>query len=139
MSLKKLLKKMNRIAKTDEVERFVATSILATTHNRIFAQGKDANNSAIGTYSKAYMKQRIKKNYPSSTKVILQAERQMVNDWSVISAGKVLGLGFKNSANADKSNHVESTYKKKIFKHTKQELKEIDLLIGKKIKQIING
>lgn len=139
MSLKGLVKKMNRIAKTNEVEVFVATSMLAVTADRIFTQGKDASNSPIGTYSPEYMKQRKRMNYPPSNKVILQATRQMANDWSVISAGKSLGLGFKNSANADKSEHVESTYKKDIFKHTKEERRQIDLLVGKKIKQLLNG
>ena len=90
---------MNRIAKTDQVERFVATNMLAVTADRIFTQGKDASNNDIGTYSIGYMKQRARMNYPPSNKVILQATRQMTNDWSVISAGNVLGLGFKNSAN----------------------------------------
>jgi hypothetical protein len=139
MSLKGLLKKMNRIAKTNQVEVFVATSMLATTADRIFTQGKDASNSAIGEYSDGYMKQRKRMNYPSTNKVILQATRQMANDWSVISTGKSLGLGFKNSENANKSEYVESTYKKDIFKHTDQELQEVDLLIGKKIKQLLNG
>lgn len=130
---------MNRIAKTNEVEVFVATNMLAVTADRIFTQGKDASNNAIGIYSLEYMKQRRRMNYPSSSKVILQATRQMANDWSVISAGNVLGLGFKNSANADKSEWVESTYEKEIFKHTNEELKQIDLLIGKKIKQLLNG
>lgn len=142
MSLKGLVKKMNRITKTNEVEVFVATNMLAVTADRIFTQGKDASNNAIGTYSPGYMKQRKRMNYPSSGKVILQATRQMANDWSVISAGNELGLGFKNKVNADKSEWVEATYgsdskPKDIFKHTKEENKQIDLLIGKKIKQLL--
>lgn len=141
MSLKGLVKKMNRIAKTNEVEVFVATSMLATTADRIFTQGKDASNALISDegYSTEYMKQRRRMNYPKSGKVILQATRQMVNDFSVISTGSELGLGFKNSANTDKSHWVEDTYDKEIFEHTKEELKQIDLLTGKKIKQLLNG
>ena len=132
---------MNRIAKTDQVERFVATSMLATTADRIFNKGLAADNTLISEkgYSVEYMKQRRRMNYPNSSKVILQATRQMANDWSVISTGNELGLGFKNSANADKSHWVEDTYDKEIFEHTDQENKEIDLLIGKKIKQLLNG
>jgi hypothetical protein len=113
--------------------------MLAVTADRIFAQGKDASNNPIGVYSKDYMKQRAKMNYPGSRKVILQATRQMANDWSVISSGDLLGLGFKNKANADKSEYVEATYKKPIFKHTEEEKKQIDALVSKKIKEILNG
>lgn len=139
MSLKALVKKMNALAKTNALELSMATSMQAVTADRIFNQGKAADGSDIGTYSKPYLKTRVKKGYPSSSKVILQAERQMVNDWSVINAGKTLGLGFKNTTNADKSEFVEKTYKKPIFEHTKAELKLIDDLLGKGIKKILNG
>ncbi len=139
MSLKSLIKKMNRIAKTNEVETFVATNMQAVTADRIFTQGKDASGGQIGLYSAGYIKQRQRDGYPPSRKVVLQATRQMANDWSVISTGNELGLGFKNKANAKKSEWVEDTYKKDIFKHTKEEIKLIDQLIGKKIKQVLNG
>lgn len=135
--MKDLIVKMNALAKTNKFEVSVATSMLAVTADRIFTQGLDANNSQIGTYSKGYLKTRIKDNYPSSTKVILQATRQMVNDWSVISSGSSLGLGFKNQTNADKSEWVEATYDKSIFKHTKNELGTLNKLIDKEIKKLL--
>ena len=128
---------MNALAKTNKMELSIATSMLAVTADRIFAQGKDASSAQIGTYSKGYLKTRIKDNYPSSTKVILQATRQMANDWSVISTGNSLGLGFKNQTNADKSGWVEETYDKKIFEHTKDEINTIDKLIDKEIKNAL--
>ena len=137
MSLKSLAKKMNALAKTNKMEVSVATSMLAVTADRIFAQGKSADDSEIGTYSRGYLKTRIKDNYPSSTKVILQATRQMANDWSVISSEDSLGLGFKNQFNADKSGWVEDTYKKPIFKHTSDELKTLDKLLDKGVKKIL--
>ena len=130
---------MNLLTKTNLLERSIATSMLAVTADRIFDKGKDASNIQIGTYSKGYLKQRRKDGYPSSTKVILQATRQMVNDWSVIQSGKQLGLGFKNSANADKSEWVEATYKKDIFKHTENEKTLINKIVDKEVKKIING
>ena len=59
----------------------------------------------------------------------------MANDWSVIQTGKQLGLGFKNSANADKSEWVEATYKKDIFKHTENEKQAINKLVDKEVKK----
>lgn len=137
---------MNRIAKTNEVEVFVATNMLVATADRIFDKGLTAKNQPIGLskyggdYSPGYRKQREKKGLPVG-KVILQSGEQvgMKTDWSVISTGNVLGLGFKNSDNTRKSFKLEELYDKDIFKHTKEELKQIDLLIGKKIKQLLNG
>ncbi|MFY0654987.1 MAG: hypothetical protein JXQ96_23350 [Cyclobacteriaceae bacterium] len=139
MSIKKLVKRMNVLTKTNLLERSIATSMIVATADRIFNQGKDANNTGIGTYSSEYLKQRRKDGYPNSTKVILQATRQMVNDWSVINIGKQLGLGFKNAVNADKSEWVEATYKKDIFKHTENEKQAINKLVDKEVKKIING
>jgi hypothetical protein len=113
--------------------------MLATTADRIFDKGKDKTGGEIGRYSKAYLKQRVKNNYPNSTKVILQATRQMSNDWSVINKGDTIGLGFKNSVNADKSEWVEATYNKEIFEHTESEKQAINKLVDKTIKKIING
>ena len=137
MSMKGLIVKMNALAKTNKLEVSVATSMLAVTADRIFAKGLAADNAQIGTYSKDYLKTRVKKGYPASSKVILQAERQMANDFSVISSGSSLGLGFKNQTNADKSGWVEETYKKDIFKHTKDELGTLDKLIDKEIKKLL--
>ena len=139
MSLKSLVKTMNILAKTNRLEASVATTMLAVTADRIFDQGKDADNSQIGTYSPGYLKTRVKDNYPSSSKVILQATRQMVNDWSVINNGDSLGLGFKNQFNADKSGWVEETYDKDIFKHTKDELSTLQKVLDKEIKRVLNG
>ena len=130
---------MNALAKTDRLERSIATTMQATTAKRIFEDGKDANNQDIGTYSESYVKQRVKSGYPNSKKVILQATRQMANDWSVIATNEGYGLGFKNNANADKSEWVESTYEKEIFKHTDQELKLIDRIIQRELNKILGG
>lgn len=138
MSLESLVKRMNSLTKTKRLELSVATSMQAVTADRIFNRGEAADNSTE-EYSASYLKQRIKNGYPSSKKVIFQATRQMANDWSVIPVEVGVGLGFKNSSNADKSEWVEDTYDKPIFEHTKQELKIIDKLISKEIKKILNG
>jgi hypothetical protein len=113
--------------------------MLAVTADRIFAQGKAADGNEIGDYSKGYLKTRVKNNYPPTSKVILQATRQMVNDFSVIDDNNQLGLGFKNQANADKSGWVEETYNKPIFEHTKDELGLLDKLLDQNIKKVLNG
>lgn len=138
MSLEKLLQRMTVLSKTNVLERSVATSMLAVTSNRIFSQGK-AQDESTETYSKEYIKQRVRDGYPSSSKVIFQATRQMANDFSVINNGNDLGLGFKNQSNADKSEWVEATYEKPVFAHTSNELKLIDQLVGKEVKKILNG
>lgn len=139
MSLNTLLQKMSDLARTNKLELSIATSMQAVTADRIFNQGKAADNSDIGSYSDGYLKTRINKNYPSSRKVILQATRQMTNDWSVISIDSGVGLGFKNSFNADKSEWVENTYNKPIFKHTDKEIAQINELINIEVRKIING
>ena len=139
MSLKKLIARMNILQKTNRMEVAVATSMVAITADRIFNEGRAADNTQIGDYSEAYMKQRKKMNYPNSTKVILQATRQMVNDFSVISTGDSLGLGFKNSVNFDKSLAVEMTYGVDIFKHTDEESEQLNQLLDQEVKKILNG
>ena len=61
----------------------------------------------------------------------------MANDFSVINTGAELELGFKNSANADKSEYVETTYSKDIFKHTKSEIDTLNKLLDAGIKKIL--
>ena len=139
MSLKTLVKTMNVLAKTNKIELSVATTMLVVTADRIFDQGKAADGNQIGTYSKGYLKTRVKNNYPSTSKVILQATRQMANDWHVVNTGNVIGLGFKNQANADKSAWVEITYEKSIFDHTKDELGVLQKVLDKEIKKVLNG
>ena len=139
MSLERTLKRLQILAKTNRAELAMASDMLVITNDRIFTNGLDANGSGIGTYSAAYIKQRQKDNYPNSSKVILQATTQMVNDFSVINNGKQLGLGFKNSFNAEKSEWVESTYKKDIFSSTKNEASTAVKLFDEQVTRILNG
>tara|TARA_R110000782_G_scaffold30274_2_gene75271 strand:+ start:534 stop:974 length:441 start_codon:yes stop_codon:yes gene_type:complete len=146
MSLERTLKRLQILAKTNRAELAMAVSMLGTTTERIFEKGLDASGSSIGTYSAAYMKQRQKDNYPSSTKVILEATTQTRNDFSVINDGKKLGLGFKNSSGdkknpgpLEKANFAESTYKKKIFQSTKGEAELAVKVFNEQVTRILNG
>ncbi len=139
MSLKKLTKQLNVLLKTNKLQLSIATTMQAETARRIFENGQAADSSQIGTYSEGYLKTRQKDGYPPSDKVILQATRQMVNDWSVISNGSSVGLGFKNKFNADKSVWVEDTYDKSIFAHTETELRTIDELSQDFLDKLFRG
>ena len=137
MALKDLLKKMTVLEKTNRMERSVAVGMLTPTADRIFNHGLAANNSPIGKYSLGYLKRRVKEDYSATRDVILQFSRQMVNDFSAITGGKQIGLGFKNQVNADKSFWVEGTYKKKIFKSTAKEVKQAGALAQKFVNRLL--
>jgi hypothetical protein len=161
MSLERLLRQMTILAKTNRAELAMVNDMLVITTDRIFTNGLDANGSSIGTYSDGYMKLRKKVNYGGSTKVILQgldgkpkgsrsnpvkrgtvnyqSTGQMFQDFSVINKGKKLGLGFKNSFNAEKSEWVEATYKKSIFKSTKDEASRAVEIFEANVIKILNG
>ncbi len=105
--------------------------ILLTTHQqvkkRIFTDGKDAKNANIGLYTLAYLKRRMKKGFNSSRKVILEFTGQMRRDFVPIKQRrKIIGSGFLNQHNHDKSDWVENTYGKKIFDLTTKEKRFLD-------------
>lgn len=120
-TIEKEIARLNRI-----IDPKNQNKILLTVHQqvkrRIHDQGKAADRSQIGTYSEEYLKQRQKKGLGSSKKVILEFTGQMRRDFVPIKKGqKIIGSGFTNNANFDKSQWVENTYKKKIYALTKQE------------------
>ena len=161
MSLERTLKRLQILAKTNRAELAMAVSMLGTTTERIFEKGLDAKGVSIGDYSDGYMKLRKKVGYGGSTKVILQglegtpkgtrnnpAKRgtvkykttgQMLQDFHVINNGKKLGLGFLNKTNAKKSEWVESTYGKDIFKSTKGETELAVKIFDQEVTRILNG
>ena len=96
--------------------RAVSLSMLPVVHDRIHVEGKAADGSRIGTYSKSYLKYtRPKFNRSTDPKVILSLTRQMENDFSVVAASGKYGLGFKNDLHFDKATWLEGTYSKKIY------------------------
>jgi len=134
--LQPIIKQTQRlIREQDKLLRTVAVTMQAVTSERIFNQGKDMNNAQIGSYSDSYIKQRVKKGLGSNRKVVVTFTGQLQNDWSVVQDGSVVGLGFKNSVNADKAKFVEETYNKIIFEHTIQETKQVNELYGKLVER----
>ena len=102
--------------------RAVSLSMLPVVHDRIHVEGKAADGSGIGTYSKSYLKYtRPKHSRSNDQKVILSLTRQMENDFSVVATSGKYGLGFKNDLNFDKATWAEQTYGKKIYALTNSE------------------
>lgn len=132
--------RLNDILKNkEEIMLPVVQNVAGEMKVRIHTDGKDANGSQIGTYSKGYMKYgRPKFNRTSDTKVIASLTRAMENDFKVISTSKGYGIGFSNIDNYAKTFFVEATYKKKIWELTHQEL-QLALTIGDRIKKHIAG
>lgn len=137
-SLEDLIKRTSAKQIRSKVTQRVLQTIHTMTEKRIFQQGIDANSQLIGVYSPEYRKERARKNYPISTKVILQATSQMVNDYKfLVLPQNKYGSGFSNMINFKKSEWVEDTYNKKIFALTNNENKEIEKLLDKQLDKIL--
>lgn len=132
----RFIKQINELINSDKVERSVFSSVHAKITDRIFNEGK-SESGQIGTYSTEYIKRRVKNNWGSSRKVILQFTGQMKNDFSLIKDGNDWGSGFKNRKNGDKSRWVEETYDKDIFTATREEQKLAEKLYATECKRII--
>lgn len=149
--LNELIRKIKVLNVHSKVTQRVLFSVHTDTDKRIFRNGRDANGSSLGQYSDGYMRTRkkgvlyvrkgVKRNitYPSGRKVILQATTAMNNDYTflVLQNGNY-GSGFNNDFNADKSEWVESTYKKPIFKLTKAEEKSISVRMEKELTKFLS-
>ena len=85
----------------DKILMEVATSMIGVTSDRIFNKGLDSDNNPIGSYSEGYTKRRIKKGLGGSKKVVVTFSGQLVNDFTAVSEGGVVGLGTKNKFNVD--------------------------------------
>lgn len=130
------LTKMASDQAIDSLVREIAQTMLGQTRERIHEEGKKSDGSQMGKYSKEYLKVRARRyNRTADPKVILSLTGQMENDWSVIALGnQSYGLGYKNSLNADKANWNEDRYGK-IFALTKDELKQVQLIVNAWVKK----
>lgn len=68
-------------------------------------------------------------NRKNDTKVIASLTREMENDMKVIADENDVVIGFSNEHNFNKSQWVEETYKKDIWKLTESEDAQIDELV----------
>ena len=118
--------------------------ILLTVHQqvkrRIHDQGRAANNSQIGTYSEGYLKTRRKKGLGGSRKVILELTGQMRRDFVPIKQGRyIIGSGFNNRLNLQKSKWVERTYRKVIYALTRKESNLLTELLQNKADKLTDA
>jgi hypothetical protein len=112
----------------DTLARNIAQMLLGDMRERIHEQGRKTDGNFMGTYSKSYMKVRIRDyNRTASTRVILSLTRDggLENDWSIIPLGNATyGLGFKNSFNAQKAEWGEERYGR-VYGLTKEEKQSV--------------
>lgn len=141
-----VIKDLNEIRKNDLVIRRSLSTVLAEQKKRIFAQGKAADNSKIGSYStkkasiskKNQARQTGKTTFPGGYAeykrligknpgfVVLRNTDQMMVDYGLEVLGKdTYGFGFSRDENFDKTQYNEAHFKKNIFD---QSDKEGDLL-----------
>ncbi len=105
----------------DQMTRLQATSLLAVLRDRIHVQGKDSSGAAIGTYTPAYIRTRVKAKRGSSSKVILSLTRAMEDSYEIYPIENGYGIGFNTMENMQKARWCEDTYKKPIFAPTAEE------------------
>lgn len=122
----------------------MANHAIGDMRKRIHVEGKDSNNSQIGTYSDGYMKvrtdnfksdvytrgkkkseKRILYNRNEGTKVIASLTREMENTMKVFPLENGAGIGWDDKHNFDKSEWVEETYGKNIYQLTSDELSNV--------------
>jgi hypothetical protein len=149
--LNELIRKIKVLNVHSKVTQRVLQSVHTDTDRRIFKEGRSANGKALGTYSKGYQRTRRKgiiyvskgkkerNTYPGITKINLQARGDMNRDYVfLVLADGNYGSGFNNDFNAEKSEWVESTYKKPIFRLTRSEEKSIGVRMDKELTRFLS-
>jgi hypothetical protein len=115
--------------------RPLAIETIPNMKERIHKNGQASDNSAIGSYSNGYMKEREKNNRGEDRKIIVSLTRQLENDWAVLATSTGYGIGFNNPFNKDKARWVEEQKSKIIFNLSVFE-KEY---ITERLKELVNG
>lgn len=98
------------VENSDPILIAAATGVLGEVTNRIHTRGQKTNNSEIGSYKDSYMYTREKNNRGSSRNIIFSITRQMENDFTVVSTGNRVGLGFNNDTNFKKATYLEQRF-----------------------------
>lgn len=128
--------KLDKLKDKEYILRPVCFDLIELMKKRIHEDGKNASDTAIGTYSNAYMRERKKNQRSDDRKVIVSLTRQLENDWSVIATTKGYGIGFKNPFNLQKARWVE-VQKGVIFSLTASENKYASDLINQLVKDAL--
>lgn len=142
-----LINQINELLQTDRIMVATLTTVLAEQKDRIFNEGKAADNSKIGSYStepisiskknqsrnagKTYFKGGYKEYKgligKGNSTVNLRNTDQMRMDYTVHVLGKnEYGLGFSNEFNANKAEWNEEKYDKEIFAESSEDAKVFD-------------
>jgi len=117
-----LQEKLDRLKDREYLLRPVAFDVIDLMHKRIHIDGDGSDGAPIGTYSKGYMRRRLKfKRGPAIAPVIVSLTRQLENDYSVIATDQGYGIGFKNPYNHKKARWVEEIKDRIIFDLSEQE------------------
>lgn len=139
-----LIERINRAVRSEKVMRVALTTLMAVHKPRIYAEGLDANNQQIGTYSTKPIsisrkrqardtgQTRFDGGYAQYKSMIgkggnvnLRDTDQMMMDYQIIQNGGQWGFGFQNTENFNKSQWLQDKYDKDIFDVSN---KELDLL-----------
>jgi len=132
-----------KIAKLKDKEyllRPVCFDLIELMKTRIHERGHDKTNSAIGTYSNAYLRIRQKKYQRSAdAKIIVSLTRQLENDWSLVATQAGYGIGFKNIFNLQKARWVEGVKDKQIFSLSSEENKYAIDFINDLVREALQG
>ena len=126
---------------TDKMTRLVATSVMNEIKVRVHKEGKAADGSQIGTYSKEYMKvrtdsfkspviargknkgkPRLVYNRKNDKRVILSLTSRMEGDMIITPIENGTGICYTNEKSYKKSQWNEKRYKKSIFALSKREI-----------------
>lgn len=135
---KEIKDKLLKLADKENIPRILAFDTIDLMTNRIHIEGKGANETAIGTYNKSYLKLRqAKYNRSSDPKIIVSLTRQLENDWSVIATPKGYGVGFKNSFNLQKARWVEENKGVTIFSLSPSEEKKLSEIVQENVSNVL--
>ena len=88
--------------------RPVVLVLAGELRHRIHVEGRKADGSRIGTYSRDYMRIRAKNRRGPSTEMIWSLTRQMEQDTVPIAQSDLYGIGFNNSHSFDKATWLEA-------------------------------
>lgn len=152
-----LIDQINRLLQTDKIMVATLNSVLAEQKDRIFNEGKAADESAIGQYStkpisisrknqsrqtgKTYFKGGYKEykglTGKGNSTVNLRNTDQMRMDYTLHVLGpNEYGLGFSNEFNANKAEWNEERFDKNIFDESTQEGKLFDKVFQHELNKI---
>lgn len=127
----------------DAIMRTTAITMGGEIRERIHEEGKNSDDTPIGTYSVGYMKTRKKYNRGESKKVILSLTGQMENDFVAVAQNPVkvdggYALGFNNPENNNKASHNNKRYGAEVYKLTQAEQKQTKEIIEYETSRFLN-